>query len=182
MLGVDLISLGKQRILSVIDMQPLHPDAEYSAKYIETPTISGIKAKYPDLQGKLSGKIYDDTSFFSKNMLFGRFTDESKLKPVVNPAHREYLAAYHEMVATAIPNKDEKSKAVVRARQAAYDRYSAEKDPAVGLFDSYFGKEWSEAFVHNFLFGLCREADSGDSCGMGHEIKTTPVHQFKIDS
>ena len=82
MLGVDLISLGKQRVLSVIDMQPLHPDEAYSKKYIQRSEISGIKAKYPDLHGKLSGKIYDDTSFFSSNMLFGRFTDETKLKPV----------------------------------------------------------------------------------------------------
>ena len=176
MLGVDLISLGKQRVLSVIDMQPLHPDEAYSKKYIQRSEISGIKAKYPDLHGKLSGKIYDDTSFFSSNMLFGRFTDETKLKPVVHPAHAEYLAAYHEMVASATPNNDPKARAIVRERQAAYDKYSAEKDPAVGLFDSYFGKEWSDAFVHNFLFGLCKEASEAE------ELPKTPVHKFSINS
>lgn len=176
MLGVDLISLGKQRVLSVIDMQPLHPDEPYSQKYIQTEKVTGIRAKYPDLQGKLSGKIYDDTSFFSANMLFGRFTDETKLKPVVHPAHAEYLAAYHEMVASAIPNNDLEAMAVVRERQAAYDKYSAEKDPAVGLFDSYFGKEWSDAFVHNFLFSLCRE-------GYGSEqVHSNPVHKFNINA
>ena len=177
MLGVDLISLGKQRVLSVIDMQPLHPDEGYSQKYIQTDKISGIKARYPDLQGKLSGKIYDDTSFFSANMLFGRFTDESKLKPVVHPAHSEYLAAYHEMVASATPNHDPEAMKIVRQRQAAYDKYSAEKDPAVGLFDSYFGKDWSDDFVHSFLFGLCREGSGG-----GEAVGSTPVHQFNIAS
>ena len=179
MLGVDLISLGKTRVLSVVDMQPLHPDEEYSKRYIERDDITAVKAKYPDLQGKLSGKIYDDTSFFSKNMLFGRFTDESKVKSVVHPAHEEYLTAYHDMVKSALPNKDPAAMAVVRERQAAYDIYSAEKDPAVGLFDAYFGKAWSDEFVHSFLFGLSREGAFAK--GEDAEIKP-PVHQFKFNS
>ena len=131
MLGVDLISLGKQRVLSVIDMQPLHPDEAYSKNTYKEVKSQGSKQSIPTYIGKLSGKIYDDTSFFSSNMLFGRFTDETKLKPVVHPAHAEYLAAYHEMVASATPNNDPKARAIVRERQAAYDKYSAEKDPAV---------------------------------------------------
>lgn len=45
LLGVDLISLGKSRVLSVIDFQPLHPTEEYSSKYISH--LGGIRAKYP---------------------------------------------------------------------------------------------------------------------------------------
>jgi 15,16-dihydrobiliverdin:ferredoxin oxidoreductase len=180
MLGVDLISLGKTRVLSVVDMQPLHPDGEYSQRYIERDEITGIRDRYPDLQGKLSGKIYDDTSFFSKNMLFGRFSDESQLKPVVHAAHDEYLTAYHNMVASATPNADPAAMAVVKERQAAYDVYSAEKDPAVGLFDAYFGKEWSEEFVHSFLFGLSKEGNSSGSDGVTKPKPKPPVHQFKF--
>jgi 15,16-dihydrobiliverdin:ferredoxin oxidoreductase len=33
-----------------------------------------------------------------------------------------------------------------------YDQYSAERDPASGLFSSYFGHEWAERFLHEFLF------------------------------
>ena len=36
--------------------------------------------------------------------------------------------------------------------QKDYDSYSAECDPASGLFSSYFGHEWSERFLHEFLF------------------------------
>jgi 15,16-dihydrobiliverdin:ferredoxin oxidoreductase len=96
LLGVDLISLGTSRVLSVIDMQPLHPTEEYSSKYIDH--MAPVRNKYPDLHGVLSGKIYDDTSFFSKQMLFGRFTDESKVAPVVLPAFKEYLSSYVGMV------------------------------------------------------------------------------------
>lgn len=159
LLGVDLISLGKNRVLSVVDFQPLHPTAEYSAKYIAP--LGAIRNKYPDLQGVLSGKIYDDTSFFSKNMLFGRFGDESKIKNTVIPAHQEYLNAYTKMVATVTANTDPVAMKVVADRQRAYDVYSAQKDPAVGLFDAYFGKDWSHDFVHNFLFSLCDPSSVG---------------------
>ena len=205
MLGTDLISLGKQRILSVIDMQPLHPDAEYSDRYITIPEVTDVRAKYPDLHGKLSGKIYDDTSFFSKNMLFGRFTDESKLQPVVHPAHEEYLDAYiNKVTSSAIRNTDVAAMKIVEDRQRAYDVYSALKDPAVGLFDAYFGKEWSVAFVHEFLFGLSDKPDrvdvaegdilnmqsgtvtvTGTGTGTGEHIQQNavapaPAHTFKV--
>eukprot|EP00607_Mallomonas_marina_P000162 CAMPEP_0182428094 /NCGR_PEP_ID=MMETSP1167-20130531/21015_1 /TAXON_ID=2988 /ORGANISM="Mallomonas Sp, Strain CCMP3275" /LENGTH=315 /DNA_ID=CAMNT_0024610765 /DNA_START=172 /DNA_END=1119 /DNA_ORIENTATION=+ len=168
LLGLDLISIGPSRVMSVCDFQPLHPTQEYSTKHIEH--LSPIREKYPDLHGTLSGKIYDDTSFFSKNMLFGRFTDESKIKPVVGPALEEYLNMYVKDVYAATPNFDPKAMAVVRDRQRQYDVYNAEKDPAVGLFDAYFGKEWSQSFVHDFLFGLCND---------GHVSK--PVHSFELN-
>ena len=69
--------------------------------------------------------------------------------------------------------------AVVRERQAAYDVYSAEKDPAVGLFDAYFGKSWSEEFVHSFLFGLSRDNISNPEKGVA--IKS-PVHKFEFSN
>ena len=31
---------------------------------------------------------------------------------------------------------------------------SAEKDPAVGLFKTYWGEDWAEDFTHNFLFSM----------------------------
>ena len=183
LLGMDLISLGKGRILSVIDFQPLHPTNEYSGKYISH--LTPIRNKYPDLQGTLSGKIYDDTSFFSKNMLFGRFTDESKLTPVVLPAFTDYLREYVALMDRAVPDSRPESMAVVKQRQTAYDEYSALKDPAVGLFDAYFGKEWSASFVHDFLFAFSEQqhqqpgSDGSIQAGAGLSPKP-PVHSFKI--
>lgn len=174
MFGADLISLGKNRILNVIDFQPLHPTDEYSQKYIHQ--LSSIRAKYPDLHGVLSGKIYDDTSFFSKNMLFGRFTDTSKFGTVVQPAHNEYIEAYIKLMQSAVPNSSEDSQNQVKSRQRAYDIYSAEKDPAVGLFDAYFGKDWSHDFVHKYLFSL--SADPSDS----NSIHKDPIHNYSISS
>jgi len=38
--GVDLISLGKNRVMSVIDFQPLYPTEEYHARYIQQLTAT----------------------------------------------------------------------------------------------------------------------------------------------
>ena len=38
-----------------------------------------------------------------------------------------------------------------------YDKYSAEKDPAHALFSGFFGKEWSEKYLKEFLFPLSLE-------------------------
>lgn len=181
MLGIDLISLGKSRVLTVIDMQPLHPTEEYSKKYINH--LSSIRSKYEDLQGVLSGKIYDDTSFFSKNMLFGRFTDESKVDTVVGPAFEEYLAEYLKLMANAKPNNNKDAKEVVINRQKEYDIYSAIKDPAVGLFDAYFGKEWSDSYVHDFLFSLSRQREPMELllATKSEHTDNKAVHSFKID-
>jgi len=171
LLGLDLISIGPGRVMCVCDFQPLYPTPEYSAIHIDA--LSSIRCKYPDLHGTLSGKIYDDTSFFSKQMLFGRFTDESKVNPVVAPALEEYLSAYVSAVTHAIPNKDPKAMAAVQERQRAYDAYSAAKDPAIGLFEAYFGKDWAHSFVHDFLFDL-----SGDDV----EKPVPPaVHNFQLN-
>jgi 15,16-dihydrobiliverdin:ferredoxin oxidoreductase len=46
---------------------------------------------------------------------------------------------------------------LVRERQKQYDIYSADHDPATGMFGALFGKEWAEEFVYGHLFSLSRE-------------------------
>ena len=52
------------------------------------------------------------------------------------------------------PNKDPAFITKVMHLHQEYDQYSAEKDPAVGLFMSYWGRPWAEKFTHKFLFSL----------------------------
>jgi 15,16-dihydrobiliverdin:ferredoxin oxidoreductase len=171
-LGMDLISIGHNRVVNVIDFQPLHPTPEYAAKYIDH--LAPIRAKYPDLQGSLSGKIYHDALFFSPQMLFGRMPDESKVMNTVFPAYKEYTQAYLDMAERAVPDFSAEGMAAVRDRQSAYDAYNAVKDPAVGLYDAYFGKDWSNAFVHDFLFSNCHEGTTASTDG-GHVNHSAPL-------
>lgn len=98
-------------------------------------------------------------NFFSKQMLFGRFQNEKSIKKQVYPAFGEYINAYVEMSQNAVPNYDPHAMQIVKKRQQEYDTYSALKDPAVGLFDAYFGKEWSYSFIHEFLFELSTQPE-----------------------
>lgn len=59
----------------------------------------------------------------------------------------------------------------VRQRQIEYDTYNSIKDPAVGIFNAYFGKEWSQKFIREFLFPFTTKN--------GQDF--IPFHQFKLD-
>jgi hypothetical protein len=56
---------------------------------------------------------------------------------------------------------DPSNAATVLERHAAYDTYSAERDPATGLFATMFGKEWADDFVFDFLFSLSERKEGG---------------------
>jgi len=70
------------------------------------------------------------------------------------PAFQEYLNMYVNMFKDAPMTEDPKEIAANLELQKEYDIYSAERDPAVGLFSTYFGGEWAVKFTHDFLFEL----------------------------
>ncbi len=149
LLGVDFLSFGKKKILVVMDFQPLFRDRAYLDKYIEP--MKDIRDKYNELAQDLEMKFYDANQYFSKYLLFAKLDSETVVNSLF-PAFQEYLALYWQMLAEAKPlTKPEEIKRIVEA-QKQYDQYSAERDPAHGLFSSYFGAEWSEKFLYEFLF------------------------------
>ena len=149
LLGVDFLSFGKKKILIVMDFQPLFRDRAYLDKYIEP--MKDIRDKYNELAQDLEMKFYDANQYFSKYLLFAKLDSETVVNSLF-PAFQEYLALYWQMVADAQPlTTPEEIQRIVTA-QKEYDQYSAERDPAHGLFSSYFGAEWSEKFLYEFLF------------------------------
>lgn len=149
LLGVDLLSFGRKKILVVIDFQPLFRDKAYQQKYIEP--MKGIYEKYDDLAQDLGMKFYDADRYFSKYLLFAK-TDRETVDRRVFPAFIDYLNLYWELLASAVPLTDPARIEQIVCAQKDYDRYSAERDPAHGLFSSYFGSEWAERFLYEFLF------------------------------
>jgi len=150
LLGIDFLSFGKKRVLCILDFQPLSQEPAYLEKYIAP--LASIKAKYPGLAGKMSSRFYDENRFFSQELAFGKFDDAGPITSELYPAFVEYLAEYVRAFKAATPETDPAKIAATRAAQAEYDQYSAERDPAVGLFSTYFGADWAEAFTHEFLF------------------------------
>lgn len=149
LLGIDFLSFGKVKNLIVMDFQPLFQDQAYLAKYIHP--LKALHDQYPDLAQNLEMKFYDANQYFSKYLLFAK-TDAETVRTQVFEAFKDYLNLYWRMVESAeILSDPEDIQRIVKA-QKDYDQYSAERDPASGLFSSYFGHEWSEKFLYEFLF------------------------------
>jgi 15,16-dihydrobiliverdin:ferredoxin oxidoreductase len=149
LLGIDLLSFGKKKILVVLDFQPLFRDADYQQKYIEP--MRKIRDHYNDLAQNLEMKFYDANQYFSKYLLFAK-TDAETVENRLFPAYIDYLNLYWEMLKKAQPLTDPEDIARIVKAQKDYDQYSADRDPASGLFSSYFGHEWAERFLYEFLF------------------------------
>lgn len=150
LLGIDFLSFGKKKVLCVLDFQPLTQDPEYLKKYCEP--IAPVKMKYEGLAGSMSARFYDEAQFFSRQLVFAKFDNAEPVMSQLFPAFKEYVTAYIKMIKEATPDHSPESIARVSQWQKDYDQYSAERDPAVGLFTTYWGEEWAEKFTHEFLF------------------------------
>ncbi|GMI22084.1 hypothetical protein TrCOL_g10608 [Triparma columacea] len=149
-LGIDFLAFGKKKHLTVMDFQPLHDSHVVDFE----PTLQSIKSNYPELGGKMSSKFYDETQFFSPELLFARFEDPSVVHEKLLPAFTEYLSYHIDMIKTNKPNPAIANQ--IYEKQREYDIYSAERDPATGMFAGMFGKEWADTFVYDHLFELSR--------------------------
>jgi 15,16-dihydrobiliverdin:ferredoxin oxidoreductase len=149
LLGIDFLSFGQVKNLIVMDFQPLFQDAAYLEKYIHP--LKALHDKYPELSQNLEMKFYDANQYFSKYLLFAK-TDPETVKTRVFEAFQDYLNLYWQMLANATPLYDQSDIQRIVKAQKDYDQYSADRDPASGLFSSYFGHEWSEKFLYGFLF------------------------------
>jgi len=150
-LGIDLIQFNRKKHLAVVDFQPIHKlEESHSSPYEHL--LETIRKDYPSLQGKMSARFYDETQFFSKQMLFSRFDQKKVVHSELMPAFQRYIQTHLKLVKNTIKNPVDAPN--IMKRQQAYDTYSAERDPAAAMFQAMFGKEWSDLFMHEYLFSL----------------------------
>eukprot|EP00578_Thalassiosira_sp_NH16_P032714 CAMPEP_0181080330 /NCGR_PEP_ID=MMETSP1071-20121207/2509_1 /TAXON_ID=35127 /ORGANISM="Thalassiosira sp., Strain NH16" /LENGTH=407 /DNA_ID=CAMNT_0023161799 /DNA_START=173 /DNA_END=1396 /DNA_ORIENTATION=- len=159
-LGIDLLSFNRKRYLAIVDFQPLHQEEEDHATTYEH-ILQPIKDKYDNLKGRMSSKFYDETQFFSKEMLFARFEDGKIVDEDLFPAFKSYVKTHLDLVKKTSPSTDPKDVQHVFDRHMTYDTYSADRDPAAGLFAAMFGKKWAEDFIYDFLFSLSERSEEG---------------------
>lgn len=157
-LGIDLLAFNRKKYLAIVDFQPLHENEEDHACTFEH-RLSPIKDEYESLKGRMSSKFYDETQFFSQEMLFARFEDENVVSDDLFPAFKRYVMMHNRLIRET--EADEDGAGEVLDRQRAYDTYSAERDPATGLFAAMFGKEWADDYVFDFLFSLSDKKEGG---------------------
>lgn len=156
-LGIDLLAFNQKKYLAIVDFQPLHDEEGDHAQTFEH-KLKPIKDQYESLKGRMSSKFYDETQFFSKQMLFARFDDGNIVEDDLMPAFQSYVQTHLDLVKSTTPDATTEGMKAVLDRQQAYDTYSAERDPATGLFTAMFGAEWAGDFVYDFLFSLSERA------------------------
>jgi phycoerythrobilin:ferredoxin oxidoreductase len=159
--GGDLVTLPGGHLIA-IDLQPLfRDDPDYQAKYAEPllPIFHQAQQHLP-WGGDFPEEAKD---FFSPVFLWTRPRETEAVQTHVFEAFNAYLDAYLGFVAAAEPVTDPDRLAAIQAAQLRYLRYRAEKDPARGMFRRFYGEEWTEEYIHGFLFDLERSigADPG---------------------
>ncbi|WP_036919800.1 MULTISPECIES: 15,16-dihydrobiliverdin:ferredoxin oxidoreductase [unclassified Prochlorococcus] len=149
-LGIDIIWFGvKGKLVAVLDFQPLIQNEKYFLKYFQG--LKDLSNRYKEFNNQENMHIYDSTYYFSPWVLFYSGNGSNLSQPITNILD-EFLQKYWEIDSNNDLEYIKISPIEVKKLQIEYDIYSAEKDPAHGLFKSYFGEEWADDFMHNFLF------------------------------
>jgi len=157
-LGVDLLAFNRKKYLAIVDFQPLHEvESDHATTYEHI--LQPIKDKYESLKGRMSAKFYDETQFFSQQMLFARFDKEGIISDDLFPAFQSYVKTHLDLIRSIEANSADMK--MVLGRQKEYDTYSAERDPATGLFAAMYGADWAGDFVHDFLFSMSERKEGG---------------------
>ncbi len=153
--GADLVTLPGGHLIA-LDMQPLfRDDLAYQAKYTQ-PILTIFKAFQEHLPwgGDFPAEAQP---FFSPAFLWTRPAQTEVVQTHVFEAFQAYLQAYLDFVEQAEPVTDPQKLADIEQAQLRYLRYRAEKDPARGMFTRFYGSEWTEEYIHGFLFDLERK-------------------------
>jgi phycoerythrobilin:ferredoxin oxidoreductase len=152
--GADLVTLPGGHLIA-LDMQPLFHSSEYQAKYTE-PILDIFHTHQQHLPW--GGDFPEEAQpFFSPAFLWTRPQDTAVVETHVFEAFKDYLQAYFDFVEQAEPITDGQRLASIQQSQLRYLRYRAEKDPARGMFKRFYGEEWTEEYIHGFLFDLERK-------------------------
>ncbi|MGK7877619.1 MAG: phycoerythrobilin:ferredoxin oxidoreductase [Xenococcaceae cyanobacterium] len=153
--GADLVTLPGGHLIA-LDMQPLfRDDPAYQAKYTE-PILPIFKAHQQHLAW--GGDFPEEARpFFSPAFLWTRPQETKVVQTRVLEAFKDYLQAYLNFVEQAEPVSDSKGLEEILEAQRRYIDYRAEKDPARGMFTRLYGEEWTEEYIHGFLFDLERK-------------------------
>ena len=153
--GADLVTLPGGHLIA-IDMQPLFRDEpSYQTKYTE-PVMPIFKRHQQHLPW--GGDFPEEAQqFFSPAFIWTRPSDTEVVETQVFDCFKDYLDLYIDFVQRAEAISDPNELARILQAQLAYLRYRAEKDPARGMLSRFYGSEWTEEYIHGFLFDLERK-------------------------
>ena len=150
-LGADILWFGtSQKLLVILDFQPLIQKREYLQKYCSS--LEHIKKQYSYFDNNKMKNIYDSKKYFSPWVIICR-GDKLNLDRDLNNIFYLFVSDYLKINKFNDVNQFLNLEQI-KINQISYDKYSLEKDPADKLFKNFFGETWTRNFIHNFLFTL----------------------------
>ncbi len=154
-MGIDLLWFAKkQKLVAILDFQPLVQDQEYFDQYFDG--LKRLKESFTEFNSDIRSNIYDPNKYFSPWALFCKGGNH-EAKNILPKVFSSFLQCYWLNLDLCKANQNKIKSEEVRLLHIDYDRYSAEKDPAHGLFAGFFGKDWSEKYMKEFLFPIFLE-------------------------
>jgi phycoerythrobilin:ferredoxin oxidoreductase len=156
--GADLVTLPGGHLIA-LDMQPLfRDDPAYQEKYTQ-PIWERFQSHRQHLPW--GGDFPEEAQpFFSQAFLWTRPQATEVVETRVFEAFKDYLDAYLNFVEVAEP-APESQRPEIKDAHLRYLHYRAEKDPARAMFQRFYGPEWTEEYIHGFLFDLERKLAIG---------------------
>lgn len=153
--GADLVTLPGGHLIA-LDMQPLFSqDKAYTAKYTD-PIMAMFDSYQQDLPW--GGDFPTEAQqYFSPAFLWTRPSETEVVETTVFAAFKDYLAAYIQFVKQAEEITDPQQLSAILQAQKSYADYRSKKDPARGMLTRLYGSEWTEEYIHGFLFDLDRK-------------------------
>ena len=150
-LGVDILWFGQSnKLLAVLDFQPLIQDKEYLKQYCSA--LDLIKQQFSNFDNQSMKNIYDSTKYFSPWVIICR-GNRSNVDKDLNNVFKMFLDQYFKMD-EKIPKNYFLNFEEIKKKHFDYDKYNIDKDPADKLFKNFFGEIWTEKFIQEFLFTL----------------------------
>jgi 15,16-dihydrobiliverdin:ferredoxin oxidoreductase len=141
----------KRWLFMLLDLHPLQRDEPYRTCYVEP--LAELKKRYKDIPliGGARQEPRDWTKPFSSGYaLYARCPKEYEDR--IEQGLKDYLNFYIERIKEATPVEDATRRAqALKVTQEFKDVY-AENDPGGGAYETFFGKEWTERFLRDFLF------------------------------
>lgn len=132
--GTEYLKIGEKKYFGAIDFHPINQKCDY-LKFID---------EFPDRRQEKE-IFYDFSKFFSKKLWIRRRNNDfySEYQIMVKCFLHQYKKCLESSKETKLSYDD---------IHKNYNEYMSENDPAFGILKSYFGSEFSEKYINNFLF------------------------------
>lgn len=132
--GTEYVNISNKRHLAAIDFHPISDNIEYLK----------LLSEFPDIKIEYS-KFYDLKEFFSNKMWIKKQREDFYNEYLIWV--KNYLHQYKKLI--SICNKSSKSFETMHQK---YNYHMASNNPAFGILKSYFGKDFSQKYITEFLF------------------------------